>query len=372
VAAAEATGEFRARAGTLTLAYMTSVAPPEKLLEMLERARYGGLMGPVPEGMSRQEALEEYGDGLEDYEEDFGDYDDEPDEDELADDEDDYEYGDEGGEEFEEAGAGAGAVAALGPDRPAGREPTYRASAKGAQIVYAAGILQRWLHNRPGGPLEIGAPGGGAMASLLCCWSGAVTHALDREPLTLAELDRAVEPIPECEVVAEHVEGMRRVGQVEALEAGGETRYALTDWMREGIAPIAAAAWVEVHHPEQAMAPPDVLDVEAAFQLALPLLRLPSDLRGSCRLGVQIPGGPPLMAGATVEVDRGAVVGSSTLLEEDPETWATGSPLDWLDTLVDPAAGKIKAGGDTRLAGALIEGLHERLFTPAELTPPGR
>ena len=292
MATAEATGEFRARAGALTLAFMTSVAPPEKLLELLERALYGGLMGPVPEGMSRRQALEEYGDGLED---DYGDLDDEPGDDGLEGDEDDYDFEEEGGYGFEDEDEGGGGAATLDAERAP--EPAYRASAKGAQIVYVAAILRRWLRNCPEGPLEIGAQGGAAIASLLCGWSATVIHALAREPLTLAELDRAVEPIPEREVVAEHVEAMRRVGQVEVLEDGGEARCALTDWMREGIAPIVAAAWVEVHHPEEHMAPPDVLDVEAAFEMALPLLRLPPDLRGTCRLGVQIPGGPPLMAG---------------------------------------------------------------------------
>jgi hypothetical protein len=345
----------------LTLAYMTSMAPPEKLLELFERSLYGGLLGPVPEGMSRRQALEEYGDGLDEgFGEDYDDFDDE-----SEDDGDDY--------ELEEEGEDEGGIATLDAEPAAAdTEPVYRTTAKGAQIVYVAGILQRWLRACPEGPLEIGAQGGGALSSLLCSWSATVVHALAREPLTLAELDRAVDAVPEREVVAELAEGMRRVGQVETLEVGGETRYALTDWVREGIAPIAAAAWVEVHYPEEQMAPPDLLDVEAAFQLALPLLRLPSDLRGACRLGVQIPGGPPLMAGATVEVDRGVVATSSTLLAEDPETFATGSPLDWLDTLVDPTAGKITFGGDTRLAGALLESLHERLFTPAQLTPPGR
>lgn len=342
---------YRARTGTLTLAYMTSMAPPEKLVELFERALYGGLMGPVPEGMSRRQALEEYGDGLEGLGEDYDDFDSEP-----EDDEDDY--------EFEQEDEDEGGVATLDAERAADTEPVYRTTAKGAQIVYVAGILQRWLRARPAGPLEIGIQGGGALSSLLCSWSTTVIHALAREPLTLAELDRAVDLVPEREVVAEHVEAMRRMGQVEVLEVDGERRYALTDWVREGIAPIAAAAWVEVHYPEELMAPPDLLDVEAAFQLALPLLKLPSGLRGACRLGVQIPGGPPLMAGATVEVVGGIVATSTTLLEEDPETFATGSPLDWLDTLIDPSAGKITFGGDTRLAGALIESLHERLFTP--------
>ena len=113
------------------------------------------------------------------------------------------------------------------------------------------------------------------------------------------------------------------------------------------------------------MDPPDILDVEASFQLTLPLLHLPPDLHGTCRLGVQIPGGPPLIAGATAQVDRGRVVTSSTLLEQEPETWATGTPRDWLDTLIDPAAGRIEAGGDIQLAQVLLESLHEKLFGQA-------
>jgi hypothetical protein len=169
------------------------------------------------------------------------------------------------------------------------------------------------------------------------------------------------------DVVEEHVEAMRRVGQVEVLTADGETRYALTDWLREGIAPLVAAARMEAHYPEEGIAALDILDVETIFQLALPLLRLPPDLRGSCTLGVRLPAERPLMAGAMAHVDRGRVVSSSTLLEEDPQTWATASPRDWLDTLADPSAGKIEVVGDVRIANALIASLHEKLFVQAEL-----
>lgn len=164
-----------------------------------------------------------------------------------------------------------------------------RTSSKGAQALFVASILERWLRNCPDGPLRIGPSGGEAIASLVCCWSATVTHALAKQPLTLAELDRAV-GILDYETAEEHVEAMARAGQVEALPGDGETRYAVTDWLREGIAPIAASARFERRYPEAGMAPPDILDVEAAFQLALPLLRLPADLRGSCRLGVQIEG----------------------------------------------------------------------------------
>lgn len=320
---------------------------------MLERAFRGGLLGPADDDLPGEEVLERYGDQTEEHGLGPGDHG----EDELTEDADDFDDG---------------PLALLEGDRVSDSEATYRTTAKGEQAFYVGSVLQRWLGNHPGRPLKVGPQSGETLASLICCWSATVTHALAREPLTLAELDRAVLPIENRETVEEHVEAMERAGHARALPGNGETRYALTDWMREGIAPLAAAARMEVRYPEPDVAPPDVLDVEAIFQLALPLLRLPPDLRGSCRLGVQIPGGPPLMAGATAEIDKGSVVRSSTLLEEDPETWATGTPLDWLDTLIDPGAARIKADGDTRLTDALLKSLHERLFTPAQPTPPGR
>ena len=67
-------------------------------------------------------------------------------------------------------------------------------------------------------------------------------------------------------------------------------------------------------------------------------------------------------AGATVEVRRGRVVSSSILLEQDPHTWATGSPVEWCDAVVDPTTVRLETGGDTQLTGALLAALHERLF----------
>ncbi len=295
MAGLEATGSgFRARAGTLTLLYMTSVMPSEALLEMLERALQGGLLGPIEGDVSQEEMRERHEAELERY---WGD-----DEEELADEEDDDEdelladQDDDVGEEHEGAGATIDAAGL------ADTEPVYTASPKGVQSLYVASLLQRWLRNCPEGPLEIGPEGGEAMASLICCWSATVIHALAREPLTLTELDRAVAPIEDRDVVEEHVEAMARVGHVEILTGGGDTRYALTDWLREGIAPLAAAARMEVHYPEDGIAPPDILDVESAFQLVLPLLRLPPDLRGSCALGVRLPAERPLLVGATAHV----------------------------------------------------------------------
>lgn len=223
--------------------------------------------------------------------------------------------------------------------------------------------LNRWLGERPGGPPPPERLVRDALGPLLCGWSGTIVHALAPEPATLDELDRAVTPL-DREELHEHIERMTRSGiaAVEAEASSGPARYALTDWGRAAIAPIVAAVLYERRHDEELTLAPDVLDVEAAFQMALPLLRLPRELRGSCRLGVEIPGEEPLMAGAGAQVDDGLVVSSTPLLEQAPETWVTGDPLGWCETVIDPEAGGLHLGGDTELAAALIEALHERLF----------
>jgi DNA-binding HxlR family transcriptional regulator len=325
----------------LTLMFVGGSLPREGLLALLERSLQGGLLGPVdPELLEEAYRPEDY-EGLEE----------EIDDDEL-------------GEEDEEDTGDL--LEVLPPvlrhsQGQIGPHTQMQTSSKGEEFLFVAYSMERWLRNCPNGPLELGPEAGEPLSALVCCWSATVTHALAPEPLTLAELDRAV-GILDPETVEEHLEAMVRSGLAETLPGSGETRYGLTDWGREGISPIVAAVRYECHYPEADVLPPDVFDAEAAFAMALPLVRLPPDLRGACRLGVRITGEEALMAGATVEVDRGAVLASSPLLDQDPETWATGTPLDWCETVVDPTTAKLAAGGDEALTGALIEALHETLF----------
>jgi hypothetical protein len=298
--------------GTLTLLFAAGSADREVLLEMLQEALGGGLL----------RALEEN---------EFG----EDDSDVQQAHEDDFE--------------------AEGLDIP----PWTRG--KGGQLLYVIHSLKRWLRDRPAGPLELGPRAGHAIAPLVCSWSGTVTHALASEPLSLAALDRAV-PILSCETVEEHLVAMAHAGQVEALTGDGETRYALTDWMRRGLAPIAAAARLELHHPEPDVAPPEALDVDAGFQLLLPLLRLPEDLRGACRLDVRFPGGGDFAVGAMAEFEGGRIVSSSPLLEERPHTLITGTPIQWLDTLAHPSSLQVGVSGDLDLVDRLLVGMHRTLF----------
>jgi DNA-binding HxlR family transcriptional regulator len=327
VAAGSATGDdFRARTGALTLLYVAGSMDREELLSLLEAALEG-----IPPPIPGEDEVADCGEELEEDE----------DEDEELDDEGDL-------LDYEE-------------DDP-GPDAQLEATAKGEEFLFVVRTIERWLGRCPQGPLELGLAGARALVPMVCSWSATLTHALAAEALTQEELERAL-PGLDPELVERQLESMVNSGQAEALYGSGRApSYALTDWGREAVALIVAAVRFELRYPEQDVLPPDVFDVEAAFQMALPLLRLRPELRGTCRAGVRLPGEEQLVAGATVEVADGRVAASSALLESAPGTWATGGPLDWCETVIDPAAGGIEVGGEIGLAAGLVQALHERLF----------
>jgi len=319
------TAEFRARAGSLTVLFLCSVMERRRLLQMLAEA-----------GIPQRERSE------------------------LPD-------PDAGFDMEQVLDTGEGPAFVTEPDEP-GPEAKMEITPAGIEMYYTGTRLESWLRGAPGGPLELGEGESGlAIAGLVYGWSTALTHtlALADRPLGLAELDLALESVSYA-ALEEHVDLMEGACLIERLTDGdGETRYAVTDFLREGIAVIAAGARVECHHPTSDTSPPDRLDAEAAFQLALPLLELPKDVTGACRLGVQIDGGGlPGMAGATVTVEQSHVVSSTPQLQRGVETWASASAIDWLDTLVEPTVARIEMGGDEHLAASLLAGLRERLFAP--------
>ena len=233
----------------------------------------------------------------------------------------------------------------------------------GREMLFVSFVLERWLQSSPRGPLALGSDAANdATAALACGWSTTLIHALSREPLTFPEMSHAVEM--SYRSLEDHVDAMEGSGLLVPQPGGsGGGRYAVTDWLRAGIAPLSAAARLERVSTMEEAAPIDALDVEASFRLTLPLLELPGDLSGTCLLGVEVEGGPrPGLAGATARIDGGRVVSCSVELDENADAWATASPADWLDTVIEPDARRVSTGGDRLLAGALLDRLHRRLF----------
>jgi hypothetical protein len=248
------------------------------------------------------------------------------------------------------------------PDDPIDWDTALQASPAGQELLVVGAVLERWLDSCPERSLRLGPDAGPALSALLSGWSSTVMHALAAKPLTVAEATEVVGTLS-YDVVEERIEGMANTGLLDALSGDGETRYAPTDWLSEGIAPLAAAARMEQRFPFGDTAPTAALDVEAAFLLTLPLLELPADLSGSCSLAVELSEGVlPSPAGVTARIDEGRIVSIEAHLDEKADVRASASAADWLDTLIEPDVKRVRTGGERRLARRLIYELHQTLF----------
>jgi DNA-binding HxlR family transcriptional regulator len=234
----------------------------------------------------------------------------------------------------------------------------------GRNLLDVAAVLERWLASRTWGPISLGsAAAKAAVKALADGWSTTIVRALAAGPLSLTELDRVIAALnyPSLE---RRLAAMRLAGQIEAKPGNGRgTPYAATDWLRQGVAPLAAASQWERRHLPQTTTPLTRIDTEAAFLLAMPLVRLPSDVSGSCRLAVEIANGKQhKLAGVMVDVEDGRISSCATRLEGCPDAWTSGSSSAWLAALIEGDTDRLELGGNGHLARALLGGLHEGLF----------
>jgi hypothetical protein len=187
------------------------------------------------------------------------------------------------------------------------------------EVAFVAELLERWLGECPDEPLGLGSDAEDPLTALLDGWCSTEIHR---------------------------------------IAARGDA----PEWLRLAIAPLAAAARLELLLPPGETAPIAPADVEAAFLLALPLVELPEELHGSCRLTVRVPGRPPELAGVVVLVEEGELITISTDLTMDSPNFASAGPAAWIDTLIDPSVAAVDFSGDPQFAFRLLYGLHEALF----------
>jgi|GEM_PF-247194 len=230
----------------------------------------------------------------------------------------------------------------------------------GEEMLFVAKRLETWLGQAPDGPiaLESGAAKG-AVKALADGWGSSMISALAVRPMSLTELDSAI-PALSYPALERRLSSMRIAGLVEAQMAQGSgTPYGVTDWGRQGIAPLVAAGHCERVHMGRDEQPLEAADVEAAFLLATPLLRLPGPLAGICQMEVEPSRGfLSRLISVRLVLEDGRVVSSSSGPESEPAAIARGSAVDWFEAIRSGDAGRLRLGGAARLAEDIVRGLH--------------
>ncbi len=236
----------------------------------------------------------------------------------------------------------------------------------GRDLLTVARVLEAWLACSPEGPLELGSPAAKSVTKALVeAWSSNIVRALSAKAFSLTELNRLISTInyPSLE---RRLAALRLSHLVESSPGGGRARpYLVSRWMRQAIAPLtAAASWERRYVP---IATPTIgrIDFEAAFLLAVPLLELPPDLRGACRLAVEVPGSngaDTSLAGVLIGVDGGRVTSCSSNLRGPASAWAIGSARAWLGAVIEGDVSRLEFGGDSELSMSVLAGLHETLY----------
>jgi len=260
-------------------------------------------------------------------------------------------------------------IGALEKRRPGG-EPDLldnELTSFGRDLLLVAEVLEDWLGRAPDGPLGIDSEAAKeAIRALLGGWGSTMLRALAARPFSLAELDGLIGSFGNA-ALDRRLVAMHSAGQVTALSADWDmVAYAVTDWLREGVAPLLASIRCERLHLEGGTAQVARIDIETLLLLAVPLAEPLAALNGTCQLGVGVGGGSgQTFAGVRAAVENGKIVSCVTTLESKPGDWAHGSAVDLLHAIVEGGPNGLETGGVDRLSSSLLDRLHSRLFASA-------
>lgn len=235
----------------------------------------------------------------------------------------------------------------------------YSLTSSGTALLKVGEMLQEWLDECPDGPIELGSTcSKSTVGALVEGWSTNIIRALAGQPLSLTQLNRLI-PKVSYPSLERRLAGLRLAHLVEPQPGNGRgTPYRVTRWLQRAVIPgIAAAGWERMWVPDSTT-PIGRLDVEAAFLLAVPLLDLPDDLTGRCRLAVEVRGGSrPVFAGVSMCVEEGRVVSCSSRLEGEAGGWISGTPMEWLRRMNGHPGEKLEVGGDVELVLTVADAL---------------
>lgn len=261
------------------------------------------------------------------------------------------------------------AVGAIGKERQDTFPGTieYELTEAGRELDAVAQCVARWLAEAPSGPHELGAdPARAAIKGLVEGWSATVLSALASGPLSLTELDKRISAVS-YPSIERCLQTMRLAEQLEVGKRGSKgTPYALTEWLRRGLTPLAIAArWEHRNHPKGAR-PIERSDIDAAMLVGGPLIELSGAADGTCQLAVRIPNRKRHDRSlAFVEVKNGELGFGSVYPQVKPDAWASGTAETWFSTVIEADTTGLRQNGDAALIGAIFDSVREALFSDA-------
>jgi DNA-binding HxlR family transcriptional regulator len=236
----------------------------------------------------------------------------------------------------------------------------------GEELLLVADALDTWLQRSPTGPisLESGAAKG-IVKAFVDGWGSAVVSTLATRPMSLTELDREIAEFS-YPALERRLSSLRMAGLIEAQSAKGSgTPYALTNWARRGVRPLAAAARCERVHMGGRAAPVTEADIEGAFLLATPLVDLPDGSSGTCQFEVEATQGLHKQSGVRIAVEHGKVVACECGLGEDRSSYAIGTTTKWFTAIKEGALDELRFGGGKQFAESLVRAMHVTLMSPS-------
>jgi DNA-binding HxlR family transcriptional regulator len=258
-------------------------------------------------------------------------------------------------------------IGALDRQRANGRANALRNTLTpvGRELIFVVETLEEWLDCAPRGPVRLDSEAGKAtIRALVSGWDSTMLRALAARTLSLTELDNLINAVsyPSLE---RRLGAMRLAGQIKALRKGsvGGTPYAVTGWLRQGMAPLIAAARCERRHMQEATAPLTRIDVETILLLAAPLLSLPPQVSGTCQLVAHGGPGTSWSAGVHLSFEGGKLAACTSQLRPDPGSSVEGPANAWLEALVEEGGeGLLEVGGRGAIGLEAVGGLRRALF----------
>lgn len=237
----------------------------------------------------------------------------------------------------------------------------YSITPAGASLLKVAGFLQEWLLAAPDGSILLGSMAAkSAIKALVGGWSSNIARAIAARPLSLTELNVLIPKIS-YPTLERKLSTMRSARLVEPQPGEGRgTPCGPTPWLRQAIIPLTSAAAWERKFASETTPLIGRLDVEAAFLLCAPMIKLDPGNNGRCRLAVEVRGGSsPAVAGAILGIEEGRVVSCSSRLDGDAQASATGSALAWMRQMNGGPSGQLEMTGDLSLSMAVTTSLRD-------------